>query len=103
MLDLDVTLQDSAKVTGTVIKAGTTSTPGPISTVTFQNGAFRQTRSSDEAGRFQFDRVPVGSATLLVDVPNSLDEGRAAVDVPPGEIDVPIVLNGVGSDHRCRA
>ena len=97
VLDLDVTLQDSAKVTGTVIKAGTTSTPGPISTVTFQSGNFRVARSSDENGRFQFDRVPVGSATLFVDVPGSLDEGRAAIDVTAGEVDVPIVLNGVGS------
>jgi hypothetical protein len=98
VLDVDVTLQDSARLTGRLLKAGTTEIPGPISPVVFQSGpTFRLTRSSDEQGYFQFDRVPAGAATLFVDVPGSLDEGRASVEVTPGELDVPIVLNGVGS------
>jgi hypothetical protein len=46
---------------------------------------------------------PSGSASLFVDVPGSLDEGRAAIDVTAGEVDVPIVLNGVGSISGLRA
>jgi uncharacterized repeat protein (TIGR01451 family) len=99
LLPLDVALRASGRVEGSVLDADGV-TPAPASVVFIQvggpgGGSFSTTTNED--GRFTFDRVPAGLATLTVDVLGSIDRAAATADVPAGAtVTVTISLNGVG-------
>jgi len=96
---LDVALRGSGRVTGQVLAADGV-TPASLSVVRLfvggAGGGSLTTLTQDE-GRFAFDRVPAGQATLDADVVSSTDAGQALAIVPSGgAIDVPIRLRGIG-------
>ncbi|HEX2874243.1 MAG TPA: carboxypeptidase regulatory-like domain-containing protein [Polyangiaceae bacterium] len=96
-LTLDVPLQDSGAVGGVVVRADGT-TPAPTSNVTLSvNGSSYSTVTAAN-GRFLFERLPAGSASLSVDVLGSIDQGSSSVQIPAGgTAEVKIALNGVGA------
>src|SRR5262249_7744944 len=98
-LDLDVALHDSGQVVGRVVQADGVA-GAPTSVVTIQvggagGGSFSTT--TDANGRFGFDRIPAGLVTLTASVLGSIDQGRAAAEVPAaGTLDLTIQLHGLG-------
>jgi Carboxypeptidase regulatory-like domain len=98
-LSLDVALRGSGRVTGQVLAADGV-TPASLSVVRLSVGGAgggSLTTLTQAEGRFVFDRVPAGQATLDADVVSSIDAGQAQVVVPSGgAVDVPIRLRGIG-------
>jgi hypothetical protein len=98
-LALDVALRGSGHVSGQVLAADGV-TPGPLSMVRLVvggPGGGQLTAVTQAEGRFTFDRVPAGQASLEADVVSSIDAGQAQAVVPSGgSVDVPIRLRGVG-------
>lgn len=99
-LVLDVPLRSSGTVTGTVLTAQG-SGPAPPSSVVIQvggQGGGRMETVTDSDGRFRFERVSAGTATITVDALGSIDQGSATVAVAGGvTTDTTVTLNGVGS------
>jgi hypothetical protein len=96
-LQLDVPLQDSGAVGGIVVRADGV-TPAPTSNVTLSVGGSSYSTVTGGDGRFLFERLPAGSASIGVDVLGSLDQGSATTQVPAGgAAEVKVTLNGVGS------
>lgn len=98
-LTLDVPLADSGDVGGVVLKAGGAG-PASQSVVTIRVGGSGGSFSTltDAVGRFFFERLPAGAASLSVDLLGSIDQGSGSVVVPAGgTANVTITLNGVGS------
>jgi hypothetical protein len=99
-LTLDVPLHDSGAVGGFVVRADGV-TPASQSLVAIRvggsgGGSFSTLTNAE--GRFVFDRLPSGSASLSVDVLGSIDQGSASVEIPAGgTANVTIQLHGVGS------
>lgn len=101
-LTIDVALRDSGTLKGRVVMAdGETQGPPSIVSISVSgSGGGNQSVATGADGRFQFDRVPSGRVTLSVDVVGSIDQARAAIELPPGEtLDVTVPLNGIGAIH----
>ncbi|MGE0454288.1 MAG: carboxypeptidase regulatory-like domain-containing protein [Vicinamibacteria bacterium] len=99
-LQLDVSLRDSGRVTGRVLAADgvTPAPPAVVEVAVGGKGGGQQSATSDAEGRFAFDRVAAGSASLTADVLSSIDSGSASGEVPAGgTLDVEIRLRGVGA------
>jgi len=47
-------------------------------------GRATQSATTDEEGRFHFERVPAGAANLTVDVLGSIDRAKKSFEVPAG-------------------
>ncbi len=99
-LVLDVALRGAGNVDGRAL-ASDGETPAPLSVVTLQVGGIGGgifTATTDEDGRFQFQSVPAGAATLACRVLGGVDLGQAAVEIPSGAtVSVTLTLNGTGA------
>jgi hypothetical protein len=99
-LTLDVALRDSGRVAGQVRQADGV-TPAGQSLVTIQVGGAgggAQSAVTDGEGRFVFERVPAGQASVNAELFGGIDRGRATFEVLGSRTnDVTLVLNGVGS------
>jgi hypothetical protein len=101
-LILDVALRGSGKVAGRVVKADgvTPSLPAVVRIVVGGTGGGSFSSITDGEGRFTFERVPAGVATLNADVLGSVDRGALTAEVlPAGTTEVTIKLHGVGQLH----
>jgi hypothetical protein len=99
-LILDVPLRGSGKVTGRVVKADgvTPSAPALVSINVGGTGGGALSTVTDGDGRFTFDRVPAGLATLTADVLGSIDRGARTAEVAAAATtDITVTLHGVGS------
>lgn len=98
-LTLDVALRGSGRVAGEVRQADGI-TPASQSLVTIQVGGAgggTQSAVTDDAGRFIFERVPAGQASINVELFGSIDRGRTTFEVVGARTnDVTLTLNGVG-------
>ena len=98
-LTLNVALRDSGTVTGQVFEFDGL-TPAPPSLVSIRiggaGGGTEQT-TTDNEGRFRFERVAAGLATVGVDVLGSINQGHTSAQVAGNATtDVPVTLNGLG-------
>ncbi len=103
-LTLNVALRDSVEISGRLWKAGSSQEPGAVSEIRITSAIispYNPLRAfSEPDGSFHFERVPVGLSTFDADALQSLDQGRASVQLarstPPAPVQVDITLNGVG-------
>jgi hypothetical protein len=96
-LSLPVSLHGAGAIEGRLLAAGTRS-PGSVSLVTLASSGRSQTTTTDSEGRFRFDLVPEGNATILADALASIDCARESVGVAAGETTaIDLELLGVGA------
>jgi hypothetical protein len=99
-LTLDVSLRNSATVTGQVVQYDGV-TPAPASTVTINVGGVgggTETTTTNAQGNFTLQDVPSGSGTISAQVLGGIDEASQAISVAVGgTTTVKVQLNGTGA------
>jgi protocatechuate 3,4-dioxygenase beta subunit len=96
---VDIALEPSQTVAGTVYRAGGTEpVPGAQVTVTAGGRAFRA--AANDAGVYRLGFVPLGQVSVRAEAPTGYDRGESATvngSTPGATLNVNVTLAGVGS------